>query len=251
MDIEGVTITEVVGTVTVHSPRGRCVEMRDRRCFGLSFCADGGRITYRMGGVDYVEDQGHAVLLPKGKSYTLHGDADGVFYVVNFETLAPLCETVEVLPTEGAPLLLSYYEELRALLEHGGRRTKILALVYEMLAELSPREGDEVIASALQYLSAHYCDPALTNRVLAARANISEVYFRRRFKAQLGVSPKQYVLSLRLRKAKRLLAEGWQSITGVAEACGFEDIAHFSRVFKGRYGLTPSEYRKKHNAGAI
>ena len=251
MDMEAVTIAEVVGPVTVHSPRGRCVEMRDRRSFVLSFCADGGRITYRMGGVDYVEDQGHAVLLPKGKSYSLHGDADGVFYVVNFETLTPLCETVEVLPTERAPLLLSYYEELRALLEHGGRRTKILALVYEMLAELSPREGDEVIASALQYLSAHYCDPALTNRVLAARANISEVYFRRRFKAQLGVSPKQYVLSLRLRKAKRLLAEGWQSITGVAEACGFEDIAHFSRAFKGRYGLTPSEYRKKHNAGAI
>ena len=75
--------------------------------------------------------------------------------------------------------------------------------------------------------------------------NISEVYFRKLFRSSMGISPKQYVLSLRLQRAKQLLAEGKEKVCAVASECGFESVAHFSRTFRAQVGMTPADYRRK------
>ena len=93
-------------------------------------------------------------------------------------------------------------------------------------------------------ISNNYGDATLTNASLAAKCNVSEVYFRKLFTRHFGISPKQFIIDLRIQKAKQLLAEGAWSVSVVSETCGFSNPYHFCRLFKKRTGITPSEYRK-------
>lgn len=70
-------------------------------------------------------------------------------------------------------------------------------------------------------------------------------YARKQFLREKGVSPRQYLLNLRMEHARQLLAARRQyglSISQVAEACGYADPLFFSRVFHRRYGCAPKDY---------
>lgn len=71
-------------------------------------------------------------------------------------------------------------------------------------------------------------------------------YVRRCFKAEIGETPLEYITSLRLQKAKRMLEqEKFSGIQNVASECGFNDCFYFSKIFKNFYMISPSEYRKQ------
>lgn len=222
------------------------MEMIDRPTYGLSFCIDNGQITYVHNNLHYVENKAHAVILPQGQSYHLQKDISGTFPVINFTTAEPLCDTVSVIEVSNTDYLWKIYGEIQRLLTTGGYRAKVLSLFYEIIAELSSRKQSSILTPALRLLYEKYADPTLQNSDLAAACNISEIYLRKLFKMELGLSPKQYILSLRLHKAEQLLAEGHQSTFAIAYACGFESSAHFCRVFKQRLGIPPGEYRRRH-----
>ncbi len=245
MDLQSVTVTDVDRVITVYSPKGRYTKMQNRTSYGLSLCMDGGRITYTQDGISYVEDRTHAVILPQGQSYSIHGDATGSFPVINFYTLEPFCDRVTVLEVRNADYLLKCFEELKKLSAMGGKRARMLSLLYEMLDGLSAEESNDILRPALRLLHESESLSGITNATLAHECKISEVYFRRLFRERMGISPKQYVLSLRLQRAKQLLAEGNLKIWAVADACGFETDAHFCRSFQKHLGMTPSEYRRK------
>ena len=77
---------------------------------------------------------------------------------------------------------------------------------------------------------------------------VSEVYFRKLFLKHMNTSPKQYIIDIRLQKAKQLLAEGVFSISAISEKCGFSNPYHFCRIFKDRIGIPPLRIQKrKHN----
>ena len=59
------------------------------------------------------------------------------------------------------------------------------------------------------------------------------------------MTPRQYILDLRLRLARQLLSETRESIGAIAEQCGFSSVYHFSRAFHQSTGRTPSEYRRE------
>lgn len=73
--------------------------------------------------------------------------------------------------------------------------------------------------------------------------------FRRRFRAQTGYSPQEYVTRTRLARAKMLLAQGTLPITDVARQCGYDDPFYFSRVFTAKEGASPSAFRKQQYRG--
>lgn len=246
MDLQNVTVTEIGQVVTVYSPKGRYTEMKNRRAYGLTLCADEGRITYTQDGADCIEDRTHAVILPQGQSYTVRGDATGSFPVIDFYTSEPLCDRVVSLEVRNPDYLVKCFEEIKKLAATGGRRARMLSLLYEMLDSLSEGDSSDLLRPALRLLHEGESLSGITNQTLAQECQISEVYFRRLFCARMGVSPKQYVLSLRLRRAKQLLAEGNLKIWAVADACGFETDAHFCRSFQKHLGMSPSEYRKKY-----
>lgn len=86
-------------------------------------------------------------------------------------------------------------------------------------------------------------------KILARAACVSPEYLCRIFKKTLGCSPLEAVRLLRVDRAALLLSRSNYSVTQVAHLTGFESPFHFSRVFKGVYGLTPRELQRLAAAG--
>lgn len=82
---------------------------------------------------------------------------------------------------------------------------------------------------------------------LAKKFGIHPNYLTRMFHAKYGVSPKQYLMSLRLNKACKLLATTDFSIAIIANSLGFDDQFAFSKCFKKEFALSPTLYRKQKN----
>jgi len=83
----------------------------------------------------------------------------------------------------------------------------------------------------------------LTLDEVAEHADLSASYLSALFNRYLGCSPMQYQLGLRLRNARRLLAQG-MAVTRVAEEVGFHSLHYFSRMFRRHQGQTPSEFAR-------
>jgi AraC family transcriptional regulator len=82
--------------------------------------------------------------------------------------------------------------------------------------------------------------------MMAGICGRSTEYFVRVFKATAGVSPYQYVLNLRIERAKVLLGVEGASIADVALQCGFSHQEHLTRMFRRFTGVTPGRYRSSH-----
>ena len=71
---------------------------------------------------------------------------------------------------------------------------------------------------------------------------MSEVYFRKLFKEEFGISPQKYIIDLRLQNAAGLISTGYYSLKEVAYMSGYTDYKYFSVEFKKNMGVSPSEY---------
>ena len=70
-------------------------------------------------------------------------------------------------------------------------------------------------------------------------------YISRIFKSETGDTPIRHLINIRLEKAKELLENGFDgSIQEVAAEVGYDDVYHFSKLFKKRFGMPPSKIRK-------
>ena len=78
---------------------------------------------------------------------------------------------------------------------------------------------------------------------MARRAALSRAQFTRRFVAQLGMSPAQYLIQSRIDRAHQLLTETGMTVTQTAAALGYTDVPYFSRQYKQRTGRSPSQDR--------
>ncbi len=79
---------------------------------------------------------------------------------------------------------------------------------------------------------------------LASETGYSRTHFVRMFHAATGQTPHQYILQLRLTRAKNLLRERRTSLIDIAALCGFSSQAHMATVFRQRLGISPSAYRR-------
>ncbi len=250
-NINKITVTDIKELFTVSSPRGRKEEIRNRKSYGLSFCAEG-KITYEIGGKRAVSDKNHAVILPKGQSYSLRGDKTGKFPVINFDCKEFLCHEVISLPIQSSDTYIKDFEKMKALSLFEENRAKMMSVFYNILHLLSTESSvRNAILPAMKHIESNYQNPKLSNAELAEQCNISEVYFRKIFTETYKTTPKQFIVEIRINKAKQLLSDGFLNIGAVAEECGFSNQYHFCRLFKEKTGLTPTEYIKRNRVYKI
>lgn len=86
-------------------------------------------------------------------------------------------------------------------------------------------------------------DEELTLGEMAQSVELSKAHFSRIFRKSMGVTPYQFVLRLRVERAKTMLRSADSRILDVAVACGFKTQQHFARVFRYVCGTSPTEYR--------
>lgn len=103
---------------------------------------------------------------------------------------------------------------------------------------------DAVIAAAQDWLGSHYDQPHPV-AAMVARSGLPERTFTRRFKAATGYAPVDYVQALRIEEAKQMLEISNTATEAVGTAVGYDDPAHFRRLFKRRTGTTPARYRQR------
>jgi AraC family transcriptional regulator len=80
---------------------------------------------------------------------------------------------------------------------------------------------------------------------LAAESGCSKRHLLRSFRASTGRTPHQYILDLRIEKAKRLMLKPFLSLIDIALECGFASQAHFTYAFRQRLGVPPSAFRRR------
>ena len=107
-----------------------------------------------------------------------------------------------------------------------------------------PSGYPDTVRNALIYLEENYVQPFQAAEV-AAKVNISPSHLRALFERWVGQSPKSYHTHCRINLAKQLLAQQSLSIEIISGQVGFNDVSSFSRVFKQRTGVSPSQYLKK------
>ena len=101
-----------------------------------------------------------------------------------------------------------------------------------------------VVEQMIEYFEDHYAEKISLDQI-ADNTYLSTVYVSKIFKAETGDTPIRYLINIRLEKAKELLENGWEgSIQEVAMEVGYDDAYHFSKLFKKRYGVSPSKVLK-------
>ena len=117
------------------------------------------------------------------------------------------------------------------------------ASVVSSPALTSQQKGGRQIGKAIDFMEAHL-ERSLDLAMIAEAAGISPSHFARRFRATVGKAPHQYLIQIRIDRAKRLLSESDKGIAEIAFACGFASQEHLTRLFKRSCGLTPAGFRK-------
>ncbi len=128
----------------------------------------------------------------------------------------------------------------------------LLHLVREQMGPAEPVKGREfgygkkkdTAESIADYLEEHYAEKISLDQI-AENMYLSPFYISKIFKSEIGESPIHYLIRVRMEKAKELLEKGSDlSITEIAEQVGYDDVYHFSKLFKKAYGMSPSKVRK-------
>lgn len=104
---------------------------------------------------------------------------------------------------------------------------------------------EELVGKALLCLEKNMSNPAYSVDDLSADVALSRSHLYRKLEAILGMSPHEFMLSVRLKRAAQLLKTTPHNITEISEMVGFNTIRYFNRYFKQEFGATPSQYRAK------
>ena len=116
-----------------------------------------------------------------------------------------------------------------------GRIAPVSGKFTTTLTPLQERLAKELIASNL--------GNDLSVERIAQECSLSRSHFSRAFKQATGVAPHTWLLQMRVEKAKELLLAPGMSLVNIAQACGFADQPHLTRVFTRLVGTTPSAWR--------
>ncbi|MBR1711698.1 MAG: helix-turn-helix domain-containing protein [Clostridia bacterium] len=153
-------------------------------------------------------------------------------------------------PSDGF-LLSAFMAACAYFKKEQGRERRILLTAYAFLiishieAGLENRSKSETVEKILEDINRNYSDCNYELEKYLSSFLFSEDYIRKRFKAEVGVTPHQYLTELRLEQAAERL---WykrnisNNITEISRLCGFREPLYFSKVFKKRYGVSPRQY---------
>ncbi len=120
-----------------------------------------------------------------------------------------------------------------------GRNDQLVEQVDEVKMK-SP--DDQLLERIMKVINKNIGNSDLSVDKIADEVGISRVHLHRKMKELTGQTPHDFIRNIRLKQAANLLASQNMNITEVMYACGFNNAASFSTIFKKFYGMSPREY---------
>lgn len=232
------------------------IELKQKRVNMFNRDRDFSAISYRFvsdavlrdGNVEYSLGDNYVTYVPKGLDYTRIASVDEMI-IIRFDAVNYNGEGIECfLPSDPTTLSELFHRLLECWREGGtAYKYRCSAILYEILAEcyLENRHQEprvSKIQKSVDYILANYTRQDLRMGVIASQSFMSEVYFRRIFKQEHGISPRKYIINLRIQRARELISTGYYQLTEVAYMSGYSDYKYFSSEFKRVVGVSPSVY---------
>lgn len=208
------------------------------------------------GDVWFTEEQGRKKL-PPGKIYLFpsavpfsiaHDPAHPLLCTfLHLDVFPIVVRELTELPLEKGGFIEALFASLQAAIRRESR--SIVASLSETLELYCKEKGllqmpVTEIASALDYIAANVSHHAISIGELSARSGYNPQYFIRLFRRSMGMTPHQYITTYRLNESVKLLRQGNLSVTQIAERVGYADIKTFGRAFRGRYGVSATQFQK-------
>ncbi len=226
-------------------------QVKNRQHNGFVFCV-GGSGKYINKGKEYIIDEKHVMLAPKGCTYDLIVLSDAKFPIIDFELDSGYFNKIYFFEiSEAQTFYLNYVNmEKQYMSESSSRELMGLSNLYDLTARINGygKEIDKfkIIDLSEKYLESNLYNSNINIADVARQSNISEVYFRRLFKEKYNMSPYEYLAEHRIKRAREILLAEDYNISEIAEMCGFNSIYSFSRAFKSVVGMSPTEYKLKY-----
>ena len=137
--------------------------------------------------------------------------------------------------------------------KNDGYYFECISLLYKIFAELQkknyiPQNQYNLIKPAIEYIEENFLRRKISVPYLADKCGISEVYLKKLFIKKFGIPPTKYTIQLKINHACDLLRSECNSITQVANLCGYKDVYYFSRQLKNYVGVTPSAFEQRYKS---
>ncbi|MCB1231561.1 MAG: DNA-binding transcriptional regulator [Verrucomicrobiae bacterium] len=107
---------------------------------------------------------------------------------------------------------------------------------------------DPAVAQGVRFLREHLAEP-VTNDVVSRAVGLSRTLFQQRFRAAMGQTVREYLTTLRLRRARSLIETSDLTLADIAQRCGFKHQEYLGDVFRKHFGITPGRLRKTTKEG--
>lgn len=233
-------------------PRTFDVRWHTHETWELIYCTSGQGAFRFLDGKNIPYHAGELVVIPPREVHA--NSSDEGFTNIHLNILEPSFpyHAAFKLPDENGSLGAAFKEARAYYISDKTKRELVLAALGELITSYivmfrSNYEFSEPVEQIRASILKNY-----TNSDYALDAFIRELpfhydYLRKVFKKEMGMSPLEYMTSLRMKNAERLLSTVWTSgyaISEIAQMCGFENALYFSRVFKKYYGYSPSQFAK-------
>ena len=246
------------------------------------FLCIGGKAVIVADGTKYLMERGSCIVINSSVPYNLQStEKEALYFAVNFDfTFDNSHLTTPIPPSpiqtfestslinhttfDDAPLFnrvvflngVSHLEQKCIMAEREYSRRMIFSdgivsgllseILFECARAVNSAEQDTAcnVEKVLDYIHANFNKP-LTNKYVGDVFSFHPNYINEMVKRTTGTSLHKYLLGVRIARAIDLLEESNDSISEIAESCGFQNIYYFSRYFKKTVGVSPTEYRRK------
>lgn len=236
--------------IDVHTERHKLQKVNGRDFYALSYRYEG-EVALHAEDVHLLSTPNTVTFTPRGVPYSTAVYADTRMTVVHFHLTHDIAARLpSVVAAEGGELK-QLFERLSATYRVSDANCfECMSIFYQILSILERTEHrasaiPTCIGKVKEMIDKGFADPALSIGAMADAVGVSDSYLRRVFKRLWGVSPVEYLMSVRIRHAKNLLQTEYYTISEIARQSGFGSSCYFIQCFRRQTAETPTAYRKR------
>lgn len=246
-------IEKIYSVSTIYTEKNKKAKRQNRPMWALVIKYEG-ETQYISNEKKYISNINNIAILPKGSNYEWCCTKAGRFSIIEFECKKIYSDIFLFKVKNGGQLLdIIKKMEINITLKKSSYMLDEFKELYGLISFLLkttdstyvPSEKKQKINSAIEYIAENY-NKNIRNDDLAAVTGLSTVYFRKLFKEVMGISPINYVISVRMKKAQKMLQSDYSGITDIAYSLGYNNVYEFSKEFKKHIGVSPLNYVKQY-----